>query len=182
MNSQASLPKKVKIVEVGPRDGLQNEKETISAAVKIELVDRLSRAGFTNVEAASFVSPKWVPQMATSTEVMARITRLPGTIYSALIVSFSFCRPSRGPTSTIFTLLGRFAWLFISVSQVAVDDIVHRLAGLEGGYFCGDLLHGVGTQGHGGDMRRDRDARLFPERVRRRQRFVAEHVQRRRGG
>ncbi|MCC2972845.1 hydroxymethylglutaryl-CoA lyase [Massilia sp. IC2-476] len=84
MNEQASLPKKVKIVEVGPRDGLQNEKEALSAAVKIELVNRLARAGFPNVEAASFVSPKWVPQMATSAEVMAGIERLPGTIYSAL--------------------------------------------------------------------------------------------------
>ncbi|WP_027866392.1 hydroxymethylglutaryl-CoA lyase [Massilia alkalitolerans] len=82
--NQASLPKKVKIVEVGPRDGLQNEKEALSAEVKIELVNRLARAGFPNVEAASFVSPKWVPQMATSAEVMARIERLPGTIYSAL--------------------------------------------------------------------------------------------------
>jgi hydroxymethylglutaryl-CoA lyase len=79
-----NLPKHVKIVEVGPRDGLQNEKENVSAAVKIELVDRLSRAGFTNIEAASFVSPKWVPQMATSAEVMAGITRRPGAIYSAL--------------------------------------------------------------------------------------------------
>ncbi|MES2535753.1 MAG: hydroxymethylglutaryl-CoA lyase [Pseudomonadota bacterium] len=78
------LPKRVKIVEVGPRDGLQNEKETIPADIKIELVDRLTRAGFANIEAASFVSPKWVPQMATSTEVMARITRKPGVIYSAL--------------------------------------------------------------------------------------------------
>jgi hydroxymethylglutaryl-CoA lyase len=78
------LPKHVKIVEVGPRDGLQNEKEAVSAAVKIELVDRLSRAGFTNIEAASFVSPKWVPQMATSAEVMAGIARRPGTLYSAL--------------------------------------------------------------------------------------------------
>jgi hydroxymethylglutaryl-CoA lyase len=69
---------------VGPRDGLQNEKESVSAEVKIELVDRLSRAGFPNIEAASFVSPKWVPQMATSTEVMARIARRAGTIYSAL--------------------------------------------------------------------------------------------------
>ena len=60
-----ALPKQVKLVEVGPRDGLQNEKETISAEVKIELVDRLSQAGFANIEAASFVSPKWVPQMAT---------------------------------------------------------------------------------------------------------------------
>jgi hydroxymethylglutaryl-CoA lyase len=79
-----NLPDKVKIVEVGPRDGLQNEKEAVSAAVKIELVDRLSRAGFANIEAASFVSPKWVPQMATSSEVMAGIARRAGTLYSAL--------------------------------------------------------------------------------------------------
>jgi hydroxymethylglutaryl-CoA lyase len=79
-----TLPSKVKIVEVGPRDGLQNEKETISAEVKIELVNRLTQAGFSNIEAASFVSPKWVPQMATSAEVMAGIARKPGVIYSAL--------------------------------------------------------------------------------------------------
>jgi hydroxymethylglutaryl-CoA lyase len=79
-----SLPSKVKIVEVGPRDGLQNEKETIPAEVKIELVDRLTDAGFVNIEAASFVSPKWVPQMATSAEVMDKIRRKPGVIYSAL--------------------------------------------------------------------------------------------------
>jgi hydroxymethylglutaryl-CoA lyase len=79
-----ALPKQVKIVEVGPRDGLQNEKENLGADVKVELIDRLSAAGFANVEAASFVSPKWVPQMATSAEVMARIVRRPGTLYSAL--------------------------------------------------------------------------------------------------
>ncbi len=79
-----SLPKKVKIVEVGPRDGLQNEKGDVPADVKIELVNRLTEAGFPNIEAASFVSPKWVPQMATSKEVMAGITRKPGVIYSAL--------------------------------------------------------------------------------------------------
>ena len=79
-----TLPSHVKVVEVGPRDGLQNEKEAVSAAVKIELVDRLTRAGFANIEAASFVSPKWVPQMATSVEVMAQIARGPDTIYSAL--------------------------------------------------------------------------------------------------
>jgi hydroxymethylglutaryl-CoA lyase len=78
------LPIRVKLVEVGPRDGLQNEKETIPADVKVELVDRLSAAGFENIEAASFVSPKWVPQMATSTEVMGRIRRRPGTVYSVL--------------------------------------------------------------------------------------------------
>jgi hydroxymethylglutaryl-CoA lyase len=80
-----TLPHQVKIVEVGPRDGLQNEAETIPAAVKIELVDRLTRAGFPNIEAASFVSPKWVPQMATSSEVMAGIARKPGVVYSALV-------------------------------------------------------------------------------------------------
>ena len=79
-----NLPTKVKIVEVGPRDGLQNEKGTVSAAVKIELCDRLSAAGVPNVEAASFVSPRWVPQMATGGEVMAAIQRRPGTIYSVL--------------------------------------------------------------------------------------------------
>lgn len=79
-----SLPHRVKIVEVAPRDGLQNEKAFIDTAVKVELVDRLAAAGFQNVEAASFVSPKWVPQMADGAEVMARITRRPGTRYSAL--------------------------------------------------------------------------------------------------
>jgi hydroxymethylglutaryl-CoA lyase len=83
--NQPPLPPKVKIVEVGPRDGLQNEKEALGADVKVELVERLARAGFVNVEAAAFVSPKWVPQMATSAEVLARIERRPGTIYSALV-------------------------------------------------------------------------------------------------
>src|SRR3569623_3757541 len=79
-----AVPDNVKPVEVGPRDGLQNEKETIPAAVKIELIDRLTQAGFVNIEAASFVSPKWVPQMATSAEVMAGIRRKPGVVYSVL--------------------------------------------------------------------------------------------------
>lgn len=80
-----ALPESVKLVEVGPRDGLQNEKDTIPADIKIALVDRLTAAGFVNIEAASFVSPKWVPQMATSGEVMEKISRKPGTIYSALV-------------------------------------------------------------------------------------------------
>jgi len=84
MIKQPGLPQQVKIVEVGPRDGLQNEKETIATAVKIALIDRLSAAGFANIEAASFVSSKWVPQMAASAEVMAAIVRRPGTVYSAL--------------------------------------------------------------------------------------------------
>jgi hydroxymethylglutaryl-CoA lyase len=80
-----TLPKKVKLVEVGPRDGLQNEAETIPADIKIALINRLTLAGFSNIEAASFVSPKWVPQMATSAQVMAGIDRKPGVTYSALV-------------------------------------------------------------------------------------------------
>ena len=105
MSTQPELPKKVKIVEVGPRDGLQNEKEAVPASVKVELVDRLSRAGFSNIEAASFVSPKWVPQMATSTEVMASITRREGTIYSALtpnMQGFEAALASRADEVVIF--------------------------------------------------------------------------------
>ncbi|MBI0327134.1 hydroxymethylglutaryl-CoA lyase [Burkholderia plantarii] len=79
-----TFPAAVKIVEVGPRDGLQNEKTFVPTEVKIALVDRLSHAGFPNLEVASFVSPKWVPQMADGAEVMAGITRRPGAIYSAL--------------------------------------------------------------------------------------------------
>ena len=84
MKSSLSLPKKVKIVEVGPRDGLQNEKEFVPIDVKVDLINQLSNAGFPNIEAASFVSPKWIPQMAGSAEVMNSIIRKPGIIYSAL--------------------------------------------------------------------------------------------------
>jgi hydroxymethylglutaryl-CoA lyase len=85
MSKVPSLPAQVKIVEVGPRDGLQNEKEIIPVEVKVELINRLTAAGFPNIEAASFVSPKWVPQMATSSEVMQQIQRKSGVIYSALV-------------------------------------------------------------------------------------------------
>ena len=74
----------VEIVEVGPRDGLQNEPQTIPVEEKIALIDALGAVGFKRIEAASFVSPKWVPQMAGSAEVMAGITRAPGVRYMAL--------------------------------------------------------------------------------------------------
>jgi hydroxymethylglutaryl-CoA lyase len=78
------LPQHVKLVDVGPRDGLQNEKQAVPAAVKIELVQRLQDAGLTEIEVTSFVSPKWVPQMADNAEVMAGIQRKPGVRYSVL--------------------------------------------------------------------------------------------------
>ncbi len=79
-----SAPQAVEIVEVGPRDGLQNEARIIPTADKIALIDRLSACGFARIEAASFVSPKWVPQMADGAEVMAGIARAPGVAYMAL--------------------------------------------------------------------------------------------------
>ena len=79
-----SLPPRVKLVEVGPRDGLQNEKQAVPAAVKIELVQRLQAAGLKEIEVTSFVSPKWVPQMADNAEVMAGIARANGVRYSVL--------------------------------------------------------------------------------------------------
>ncbi|MHB8949632.1 MAG: hydroxymethylglutaryl-CoA lyase [Rhodoferax sp.] len=78
------IPTRVKLVEVGPRDGLQNEKSPVPTAIKIELVHRLQAAGLKEIEVTSFVSPKWVPQMADNVDVMAGITRLPGVRYSVL--------------------------------------------------------------------------------------------------
>ena len=79
-----SLPSHVQLIDVGPRDGLQNEKQAVPAAVKIELVHRLQDAGLKEIEVTSFVSPKWVPQMADNAEVMAGIHRQAGVRYSVL--------------------------------------------------------------------------------------------------
>jgi isopropylmalate/homocitrate/citramalate synthase len=79
------LPAKVRIVDVGPRDGLQNEPQTVPTATKIELVNRLADAGVPAVEAGAFVSPKWVPQMADSAAVLAGIRRKPGVSYPVLV-------------------------------------------------------------------------------------------------
>ena len=95
----------VTIVEVGPRDGLQNEPRPIPAADKIRLIDALSEAGLPRIEAASFVSPKWVPQMADGAAVMAGIRRRPGTVYSALtpnLRGYAAARAARADAVAIF--------------------------------------------------------------------------------
>jgi hydroxymethylglutaryl-CoA lyase len=79
-----SLPARVRIVEMGPRDGLQNEKQEVSTAVKLELIERLGEAGLPAIEATAFVSPKWIPQMADHTEVLERMRRRPGVDYPVL--------------------------------------------------------------------------------------------------
>ena len=80
-----TLPRKVRIVEVGPRDGLQNEPTSVPTEVKAELIERLADAGLKAIEATAFVSPKWVPQMADNAQVMARIRKRPGVAYPVLV-------------------------------------------------------------------------------------------------
>jgi hydroxymethylglutaryl-CoA lyase len=84
MRIDMRLPARVRLVEVGPRDGLQNEKAAVPTDVKVGLIDRLTAAGFPAIEATSFVSPKWVPQMADAAEVMMRIRRKDGVRYPVL--------------------------------------------------------------------------------------------------
>ena len=79
------LPKSVRIVEVGPRDGLQNEKQALAVETKIALIEALADAGVSTIESGSFVNPKWVPQMANSDEVLAGLRRKSGINYAVLI-------------------------------------------------------------------------------------------------
>ena len=100
-----NYPPRVKIVDVGPRDGLQNEKLPVPAAVKIELVHRLQDAGLKEIEVTSFVSPKWVPQMADALDVMAGMRRLPGVRYSVLtpnMKGFEAALPSKPDEIVVF--------------------------------------------------------------------------------
>ncbi|MFM9842061.1 MAG: hydroxymethylglutaryl-CoA lyase [Dongiaceae bacterium] len=99
------MSRRVRMVEVGPRDGLQNEAGTVPAAVKIELIDRLGRAGLKAIEAGSFVSPKWVPQMADTAQVLAGIKRLPGVSYPVLVPNmkgFEAAKASRVEEIAVF--------------------------------------------------------------------------------
>jgi hydroxymethylglutaryl-CoA lyase len=79
------MQKVIRVVEVAPRDGLQNEKAQLSTSIKVELINRLTAAGIAHIEATSFVSAKWVPQLADAAKVMQQIKRKPGTVYSALV-------------------------------------------------------------------------------------------------
>ncbi|MCM5678513.1 hydroxymethylglutaryl-CoA lyase [Schlegelella sp. S2-27] len=99
------IPDRVTLVDVGPRDGLQNEKQPVDAAHKIELVHRLQAAGLREIEVTSFVSPKWVPQMADNAEVMAGLQRQPGVRYSVLtpnMKGFEAALPSRPDEIVVF--------------------------------------------------------------------------------
>ena len=95
-------PSRVKLVDVGPRDGLQNEKQAVPAAIKVELVHRLQAAGLTEIEVTSFVSPKWVPQMADNAEVMAGIRRKPGVRYSVLTPNMQGLQAAMAPAPELW--------------------------------------------------------------------------------
>jgi hydroxymethylglutaryl-CoA lyase len=100
------LPAKVRIVEVGPRDGLQNEKGDVPTAVKLELIERLADAGLPAVEATAFVSPKWIPQMADHTEVLKRIRRKPGVAYPVLTPNLKGFEAARAAGATEVAIFG----------------------------------------------------------------------------
>jgi hydroxymethylglutaryl-CoA lyase len=101
-----NLPKHVRIVEVGPRDGLQNEKGEVPTAVKLELIERLADAGLPAVEATAFVSPKWIPQMADHTEVLERVRRKPGVSYPVLTPNLKGFEAARAAGATEVAIFG----------------------------------------------------------------------------
>jgi hydroxymethylglutaryl-CoA lyase len=102
----AALPKKVRIVEVGPRDGLQNEKMEVPTQVKLELIARLADAGLPAVEATAFVSPKWIPQMADHTEVLEGIRRKAGVSYPVLTPNLKGFEAARAAGATEVAVFG----------------------------------------------------------------------------
>ena len=101
-----TLPSRVRIVEVGPRDGLQNEKGEVPTAVKLELIERLADAGLQAVEATAFVSPKWIPQMADHTEVLERIRRKPGVAYPVLTPNLKGFEAAKAAGATEVAVFG----------------------------------------------------------------------------
>jgi hydroxymethylglutaryl-CoA lyase len=100
------LPGKVRIVEVGPRDGLQNEKGEVPTAVKLELIERLAEAGLQSIEATAFVSPKWIPQMADHTEVLERIRRKRGVSYPVLTPNLKGFESAKAAGATEVAVFG----------------------------------------------------------------------------
>ena len=101
-----SLPRKVKIVEVGPRDGLQNEATNVPTAIKIELIEKLAEAGLPAVEATAFVSPQWVPQMADNAQVFAGIRKKPGVAYPVLVPNLKGFEAARAAGAAEIAVFG----------------------------------------------------------------------------
>jgi isopropylmalate/homocitrate/citramalate synthase len=121
------LNKRVRIVEVGPRDGLQNEPGEVPTAVKLELIERLADAGLPSVEATAFVSPKWVPQMADHTEVMERIHRKPGVSYPVLTPNLKGFEAARAAGATEVAVFGAASETFSKKNiNCSIDESLER--------------------------------------------------------
>ena len=124
-----SLPTQVRIVEVGPRDGLQNEKTIIPAADKIELIHRLSATGLRSIEATSFVSPKWVPQLADAAEVFAGIHRRDGISYPVLVPNLQGYERARAVGATEVAVFGAASEAFSRKNiNASIDESIDRFA------------------------------------------------------
>jgi hydroxymethylglutaryl-CoA lyase len=127
--SAASMPKRVKLVEVGPRDGLQNEPKTVATAVKIALIDRLSAAGIPVVEAGAMVSPRWVPQMADSAEVLAGIARRRGTSFPVLVPNIRGFERAAAAGAKEIAVFGAASETFSQKNiNASIDESLERFA------------------------------------------------------
>ena len=124
-----TLPRKVRIVEVGPRDGLQNEDMPVGADVKIMLIEHLAVAGLRTIEAGAFVSPKWVPQMADTAEVLAGITARPGVSYPVLVPNVQGLDAALAAGATEISIFGAASETFSQRNiNCSIDESVRRFA------------------------------------------------------
>ena len=125
----SGLPSSVRIVEVGARDGLQNEKTIVPTAVKIELIDRLSATGLRTIEATSFVSPKWVPQLADAAEVFAAIGKKPGVAYPVLVPNLQGYERARAVGATEIAVFTAASEAFNRKNiNASIDESIERFA------------------------------------------------------
>ncbi|OXB56412.1 hypothetical protein ASZ78_010666 [Callipepla squamata] len=127
--STASFPQRVKVVEVGPRDGLQNEQSVVPTAVKIRLIDMLSETGLPVIEATSFVSPRWVPQMADHAEVMQGINKLPGVSYPVLTPNLKGFRAAVAAGANEVSIFGAASELFTKKNiNCSIEESLERFS------------------------------------------------------
>lgn len=138
-------PNHVRMVEVGPRDGLQNESKAVSTEIRVELIDRLTAAGLPVIEAGSFVSPKWVPRMADTGEVMARIRRKPGVSYPVLVPNMKGFEAALAAGSEEIAIFGAATETF-SMRNIncSIDESLERFAPVA----RAAVEHGVRVRGY----------------------------------
>ena len=136
---------RVRIVEVGPRDGLQNEPGEVPTAVKLELIERLADAGLPAVEATAFVSPKWIPQMADHTEVMERLRRKPGVSYPVLTPNLKGFEAARAAGAQEVAVFGAASEAFSKKNiNCSIDESLERFSDV----FSAAKKHGIAVRGY----------------------------------